>query len=408
MAVNFYIMRWKFSAARGISNEILADDGCADCVHLSGGDSAALGAKTLNAVENILVATGEDFDEVVAIIPRQTLYGVNEIEHAFHSVAETGEIFLSADQPQFYAAACKMSQIKANVVVTSVVAQIQIAGIFLAMRHAGAITSIGRRTIKQGTAKVVMMIDDIIQLADRLGLRGLSTAKKRVGKIYMHTAIRAARDIESGEIGVVHQLKSGILVADEFARHDLRNAFCGYITAQRAVTLKFEKVGGEMGENDIIKHFRVNLCGMNAATLGFNLQAKAFERLSVRAVKAVIKADKAVAGEILVGLETSESVVFTAPNAAVVLVNRGDGGGLNGLCVFSHVVTSFRVNPRCAVWCLCCGLSLGVTEDDISIKHLGVTCQPLFRKNFTAATVKIAESLVAQGIAAIKIFEIYS
>ena len=316
-----YVVTCNYQPPREASNEVLALDGGADCFHLGGGNGVALCAERLDTVEHVLIATAENLNEVVAIGPGKLFHSVNQEEHAFHRVAEARVILLPANQSKLDAAACEVVQVEAYAMTTGGAAQIKIAGVFLGVVHLAAITSVCAVAIKQGTAEIVMMIDDIEQLANCFHLGGLSAAKKGVRQVHMHAAIRAARDIKSGKIGVVHQLKGGILIADKLAGHYLGNAFGGNIAGQATIALKLEKVGGEMGEDNVIKNFGVDGRGMNAAALGLNLQTKAAQGLTIGAVKSIIKANEAVRGKILVRAEALESVFLASPYAAVILGN---------------------------------------------------------------------------------------
>lgn len=154
----------------------------------------------------------------------------------------------------------------------------------------------------------------------------------------MHSAVRTGGgDVERGEISVIHQFEIGVVVADEVARHHLRDAFGSRVAAsQRAIALHLEKVGRETREDDFAEHLGQHGHVADASAFRLNLKAKALQGLAVGSAKMLIQLDIAVAGEILVRGETSECVVYGIAAALMITLHIGDVGGLFNLAVFSH------------------------------------------------------------------------
>lgn len=334
---------------RGSLDKLLALDGGADGGKLFVGNRSRLLAIALKAVVHILIAAGKDFRNVIAIIPAKLFDGGAQMKHGLHRVTETSVSALTTDQAELHASAVPMVKVEAYAVTTAGGGQVKGLAIVLVATHLGAIMGSAAVTMEQGTHEIKVMIDNVVKLADGLGLDLFRCAKYGAGDIAVHTAIRTGGgDTERGEISVIHQLEICVVVADELAGHHLGDTFGGAMTAKRSVALKLEKVGGEVCENDFVEHFSQNGGIRNAIAFRLNLKTIAAQGLAIGTIKPFVQLDKAVGSEILVALESLECVAFAVVVSAVVALDIGDGGGLCGLSVFSHFVSPFL--PFGSVW----------------------------------------------------------
>ena len=164
----------------------------------------------------------------------------------------------------------------------------------------------------------------------------------------MHAAGCVTFDAKRAEIVVVHQLEFRVVVADEFAGHDLRDAFGRAAAAQGAIRLHLEKMIREVGKDDFVQNLRQNRRAADGVAAQLDFQTVALQGLAVRAAEIVVQLDEPVACVIAV-VEEAVVCVVAGSAAAVIAVHSGNFrrvgavGALPDLAVCScHGGFSFR------------------------------------------------------------------
>lgn len=165
---------------RGNSDEFLALDGGADGGKLVFGDVASALAEAVEAVKHVLITARENLGEVVAVVPRQLFHGGAEMENAFHRVAEAGVVALAAHEPQLDTSLGIVAKVETHAMRGILVGKVKALAVVLAAGHPRTVAGTALAAIEQRTTKAVVVVDDVIQLADCLGLLGLSRAKDGV------------------------------------------------------------------------------------------------------------------------------------------------------------------------------------------------------------------------------------
>lgn len=173
--------------------------------------------------------------------------------------------------------------------------------------------------MKHDTHPVVVLVNDVVELANAGVNCVLAAAKYGIGNVAMHSARQVRFDTKSREVNIIHHFEFGVMIPDEFTSHYLCDAFGRSGATETAIALLLEEVIREMRKDHFVQNLSQDYIVLDACTCYLDLKTEALHGLSIESVEVGVEFYESVRGEITIFTESLVCVVSKVPAFVVSL-----------------------------------------------------------------------------------------